>query len=217
MAIVHGASASPFVRKVRVFLAEKGVPYELNPVTPFPPLKPEFKQISPLGKIPVYQDGAFSVPDSSVICAYLERKHPSPPLYPQQHEDYARALWFEEWADGGLVTVAGPKIFFPRVIGVLLMKKPADEEAVTKAIREDLPPYLDYLEGELGDGDWLVGGRFSIADIGVGSQFVNLKHAGVTADAARWPKLAAYVDRVHSRPSFKALIEEESKLFSSLK
>ena len=38
---------------------------------------------------------------------------------------------------------------------------------------------------------------------------MNLGHAGVTVDAKRWPKLAAYVERIHSRPSFKALIEEE--------
>jgi glutathione S-transferase len=38
---------------------------------------------------------------------------------------------------------------------------------------------------------------------------VNLGHAGVTVDPERFPKLAAYLDRVHSRPSFKALIEEE--------
>ena len=38
---------------------------------------------------------------------------------------------------------------------------------------------------------------------------MNLAHAGVPIDAARWPKLAAYVDRIHARPSFKPLIEEE--------
>jgi glutathione S-transferase len=38
---------------------------------------------------------------------------------------------------------------------------------------------------------------------------VNLAHAGVTLDGKRWPTLAAYLERIHSRPSFKALIEEE--------
>jgi glutathione S-transferase len=39
--------------------------------------------------------------------------------------------------------------------------------------------------------------------------FVNWAHAGETIDARRWPKLAAYIDRILARPSFKAVIEEE--------
>ena len=59
-------------------------------------------------------------------------------------------------------------------------------------------------------------GRFSVADIAIGSVFVNMQHAGEAVDAGRWPKLAAYVDRIHARPSFKGLIEEEKAAFTSL-
>ncbi len=41
--------------------------------------------------------------------------------------------------------------------------------------------------------------------------FLEVMHAGEKVDASRWPKLAAYLEAVHARPSFKALIEEESK------
>jgi glutathione S-transferase len=85
---------------------------------------------------------------------------------------------------------------------------------VQKAIDEELPPLFDYLESQLGDGNTLVGKRFSIGDIGIGSQFVNLRHAGVGVDTKRWPKLARYVAAVHERPSFKALIDEERPIFS---
>ena len=44
---------------------------------------------------------------------------------------------------------------------------------------------------------------------------MNLAHAGEGVDAGRWPKLAAYVERIHARPSFKACIEEEKAAFSS--
>jgi hypothetical protein len=47
----------------------------------------------------------------------------------------------------------------------------------------------------------------------IGSQFVNLLLAGVTPDAAKWPKLSAYLGRIHSRPSFKPLIEGDKKMF----
>lgn len=61
----------------------------------------------------------------------------------------------------------------------------------------------------------IVGRNFSIGDIGLATQFVNLHHAGFSVDAARWPKLANYIASVHSRPSFKALIEEEKKTLGS--
>jgi len=213
MPTIHGAGLSPFVRKVRVVMTEKGLPYELNPVTPFAP-PPNWKTLSPLGKIPAYQDGDFTVADSSVICAYLERKHPSPPIYPKNDEDWARALFLEEYADTKLVEVNAP-FFFQRIIRGKLMKQTPDEDAVKKA-EEAQPAVFDWLESKAPDGDGIVGGRFSIADIAVASPFVNLQHAGGGIDAKRWPKLAAYVARVHARPSFKALIEEERKLLAGL-
>ena len=214
MAIVlYGVNASPFVRKVRVVLAEKNVPHEREDVIPVN-VSAEYRKISPLGKIPALRDGDRTLADSSVICAYLERTHPEPPLYPADPYEYARALWFEEYADTALVNVFGPKIFFARIVGPRFFNQPADEAAVQKAIDEELPPLFDYLESQLSDGDALVGRRFSIADIGIATQFVNLRHAGVGVDPKRWPKLARYVAAVHERPSFKALIDEERPAFS---
>jgi glutathione S-transferase len=68
MLTVVGVAPSPFVRKVRVFLAEKGIPYEMQIQAPFGQ-PPEFMKISPLGKVPVLRDGDFTLPDSSAIDA----------------------------------------------------------------------------------------------------------------------------------------------------
>jgi glutathione S-transferase len=209
---LYGASASPFVRKVRVVLAEKKIPHEREDLIPIN-VSPEYRKISPLGKIPAWQDGDRSLADSSVICAYLERTHPEPRLYPADPYEYARALWFEEWADTALVNVVGPKIFFQKFVRPRFFNQATDEAMVQKAIDEELPPLFDYLEGELGAGDAIVGGRLSIADIALATQFVNLRHAGVGVDAKRWPKLARYVATLHERPSFKGLIEEERATF----
>ena len=61
--------------KEGVVLSEKGLPYEREEILPMN-VPPEFKKISPLGKIPAYRDGEVTLCDSSVICAYLERVHP---------------------------------------------------------------------------------------------------------------------------------------------
>jgi len=208
MRTVFGANASPFVRKVRVVLAEKGLDYELIPVFPGPQAPPDFRVHSPLGKIPYFRDGDRTLADSSVISAYLERVHPTPALYPADPHDYARALWFEEYADGGMVPVIGPKIFFKKVVAPRFFGQPCNEAEVAEAIATDVPPFCDYLEGQLA-GDFFVGDGLTIGDVAVASVFVNLRHAGVDVDAARWPKLAAFVQRMRARPSFAPLIVEE--------
>ncbi|HXR25254.1 MAG TPA: glutathione S-transferase family protein, partial [Candidatus Binataceae bacterium] len=172
----------------------------------------EFRKISPLGRIPAFQDGDKTLADSSIISAYLERTHPQPALYPSDPYEYARALWFEEYGDGGLAPIIGAKMFFNKIVGPALMKLKFDEALFRKAEQEELPPMFSYLEGEL-KGDFLVGNSLTIGDISIGSQFVNLLLAGVSPDAAKWPKLAAYLGRIHSRPSFKPLIEGDKKMF----
>src|ERR1700737_4564099 len=108
--IIYGSSLSPFVRKTLFFIGEKGLAVEHVPLRPHDPL-PDFRACSPLGKIPGFADGSFRLSDSSAICHYLERKHPSPPLLPAAAEDYGRTLWFEEFNDTVLVPSAG-KVFF---------------------------------------------------------------------------------------------------------
>ncbi len=212
MPTIHGVNASPFVRKVRVAMAEKGLEYDLEPVMPIG-VSDEFKKLSPLGKIPVYQDGDFVLPDSSCIIAYLERLHPEPHLYPADDQDFGQALFFEEFGDTRLVDEL-TTVFFQRVVRSKIMKHEPDEARVEHSLKELVPPLFDFLEQKVSDSDGIVGGRFSIADIGICSPFVNFHHAGESVDTGRWPRLAAYLGHVLSRPSFKGLIEEEEAAFS---
>jgi len=209
-----GAHLSPFVRKVRVLLAEKGLAYEHDPMAPFG-VSDEYKLMHPLGKVPVLTDGDKVIPDSSAICVYLEKIRADPALYPSDAYELARALWFEEFADSGFIN--GTIVpFAERVLGVLFFKREADEAKIEEALTQILPPLFDYLERELGDNDWLVGNRFSIADIAAATQFVSFAHGGAEVDAKRWPGLAAYVQRALARSSFKAIVEEEQAMLKSL-
>jgi glutathione S-transferase len=214
--VVLGGGVSPFVRKVRVVLAEKGLDYKHEPVNPFAP--PEgYREISPLGKIPAFKDGDRTLCDSSVICAYLEKRYPTPALYPSDPYDYARALWIEEFMDGGLVPLVGPHIFLALVLKPLFSggkpPEPAAEENAKKVWAEQAAPLLDYLEKQLGDNDFFVGNRLSIADITVASILVNPRHAGFAPERKRFPKLRAFLDRMWARPSFKKLIDEDTPVF----
>lgn len=214
--VLLGGSVSPYVRKVRLFLAEKGLDYQHEQVNPFSP-PPGYRDLSPLGKIPAFKDGDRSLCDSSVICAYLEKRFPTPALYPSDPYDYARALWFEEFMDGGVTAVVGPKVFFPLVLQPLFSggKAPSDEtEAIAKkAFEEDAALLFAYLEKELGDGNYFVGNQLTIADISVATELVNPRHAGFAPSRKKFPKLRAFLERMWSRPTLKKLIDEETPVF----
>jgi glutathione S-transferase len=213
--VVLGAGVSPFVRKVRAFLAEKGQSYQLEMVNPYAPPQ-GWREISPLGRIPALRDGERVINDSSVICQYLERRFPQPPLYPHDDGDFARALWIEEYMDGGFVPTIGSRVFQALVLQPLLTGKPADEaaEAAAREVWErEAAPMLDYLERTLGDRTWFAGDALSIADLSVASPLVNARHAGFAPARARWPRLRGFLDRLWRRPSFAALLAEETPIF----
>ena len=58
--------------------------------------------------------------------------------------------------------------------------------------------------------------QFSIADISVGSQFVNFEHAGYTLDTATYPNLTAFLERVHARPCFAGYLAEERAMIAKI-
>lgn len=212
MSTLHGAALSPFVRKVRIALKEKGIAYDLDPVVPFN-VNAEFKKMSPLGKIPVYTPKpGVHIPDSSVIIAYLERTQPKPALYPANPEDMARALFLEEYADAGVVAAAGP-VFFQRVVGPRFMGQPTDEALVKDCLENKLPPLLAWLDEQIDGHEFIVANAFSVADLSVTSPFINLQHAGERVSAATYPNLARYLERMYARPSIAELLREEQAFF----
>ncbi|CAM2067398.1 Glutathione S-transferase family protein [Sulfidibacter corallicola] len=210
---LHGVGPSPFVRKVLIALAEKKQPFEwvfLIPVN----VAEEYLEIHPMGKVPSLQDGDLFVPDSSAILAYLDRKHPENSLYPDDAGDYARAIWLEEYADTRMNERLNGKIYAPRVIRATFFGEAPDEEAVEQAIREELPPICTYLEKQVSGAAPIVGPRLSVADLGIATIFVSLQHAGVSVDAATYPKLAAYATWLLERPSVAERIAEDKKTFA---
>ena len=213
---LYGTSVSPFVRKVLVYLAEKGISFDHDPINPFSP-PDNYREISPLGKIPALVDGDKTIADSSVICTYLERKNPTPALYPSNDYEHAQALWIEEFIDAGFVPKAGGNVFFPLVVAPMMMQQPVTAEiraSAEKTIQEDIEPMWDYLNGEIGDNEFFVGNKLSVADISVASIHLNLNHADVDPDPSRWPQLARFIERMFARPSFAKIIEEEVPIWS---
>ncbi|MEQ1547599.1 MAG: glutathione S-transferase family protein [Chakrabartia sp.] len=208
--IVYGAPVSPYVRKVMAYGAEKGLSLELVAVGIGDP-NPEFRRASPFAKMPAFTDGDFAISDSTAIIAYLEAKHPAPSMIPADPASRARTVWFDEFADTILISAAGP-IFFNRIVAPMFLKQEGDMAAAEKAEKEALPPVMDYLESVIPASGFLVGDALSLADIAVASPFVNAAHCNVVPDAAKYPKLTAYLAAMHARPSFAVWIGRERKM-----
>lgn len=206
MITIHGSPVSPFVRKTLVCLIEKGVPHEVNPISPFPP-PPSHMAISPLGKIPALTDGNLAIPDSSAICGYLEKRYPEHPLYPADAGEYGRALWYEDWADNEL-SKATAGLFFNRV-AVRMMKREPDQAVIDNIISSVQPPIFDYLESEIGDKTFLSGDAFSIADVAVTCQFIQMMYSREPLPEQSHPNITRYITTHMHRDSFKGLINSD--------
>ena len=209
--ILFGNSFSPFVRKVLVVAAEKGIALDNQQPGRSPDFDPRFLAASPLRKMPALVDGDFMVADSTAIVTYLEASHPKPALLPADPKQRARAIWFEEFADTELSRVVF-KVFFNRIVAPVFFNRPGDEAVAIEGETKDLPLLLDYLETVVPKaGGFLAGDALSVGDIAVASMFVNYDHAGIKLDAARYPKVAAWVASVLARPSFATWIAIERK------
>ena len=190
---IVGSYLSPYVRKVLVCLETKGLAYEVDPIVPFFGNE-RFTRLSPLRRVPVYQDEYTTLADSSVICQYLEDRHPDPPFYPRDLVSRARARWLEELADTWMGEIFIWRLFNQVAIRPRVWGEKTDDALVAKTLAEDVPRILDHLETELPAEGWACG-EFGIADVSIACFLRNAAFARFRVDAARWPRTAACSER----------------------
>jgi glutathione S-transferase len=207
---IIGSYLSPYVRKVLVFLETKRIAYEIDPIVPFFG-DDRFSKLSPLRRVPVYQDESVTLADSSVICQYLEDRHPDPSLYPRDVVLRARARWLEEYADSWMGEVFIWRLFNQVAIRPRVWGEETDEALVAKTLADDVPAILDYLEAELPAEGWACG-DLSIADVAIASFLRNAAFARFRVDAARWPKTASLVERALATGPFQRLARFEDRM-----
>ena len=208
MITIIGSFVSPYVRKVLACMNLKGLAYEVDPITPFYG-NDEFERLSPLRRIPVLIDGDVAISDSSVICAYLDDAYPDRPLLPAAPADRARARWLEEFADTRLGELFIWSLFYQKIVHPLVWGELGDQERIAKALDEDIPAALDYLERELPPSGFLFG-EIGLADIAIASFFRNGAYADFEPDAARWPRTAGFVRRSLGHPAIAGLLPFEN-------
>ncbi|BBM86819.1 glutathione S-transferase family protein [Candidatus Uabimicrobium amorphum] len=211
---LHGVTLSPFVRKVKILLIEKGIDHD-HVMAP-PSQDPEFLKISPLGKIPVLVDEeGRAINDSSAIVNYLEERFPQNSALPTDPYHRARARWFEAYSGSTFAPAIVFGIFGQRIVMPLLAGQPTDENVVKEAI-ESAPKFLNYLEQEIKGKEYFVNNTYSLADICVASNFINLQHADYEIDAEKYPELAKWYQSIVSREHYQQLIAGEKQALAGM-
>ncbi len=199
VATIIGGPVSPYVRKVLAVCTLKGVPYRVDPIVPFFGNE-EFSRLSPLRRVPVFIDDQVTLCDSTVICEYLDERYPSPRLMPSDPAQRARARWLEEYADTRFGNVTIWQIFYHTVIAPFVFGKERDTARIERAVTQELPKVMDYLE-QHAPAEGFLFADISTADLAVAVFEPNLRWSRVELDKARWPRATAWMARVAEVPA----------------
>jgi glutathione S-transferase len=194
------ATPSPYARKVRIALAEKGIPFKLVTEVPWNSTTQTPKH-NPLEKLPVLilEDGG-SVYESRYILEVIEAKWPEPALVPAETWDRLAARKVEVIADG--ICDALVLLFWER-------HRPAEQQSTEWIARQrrKVDGGLRALAETAGTREWVVGDRFGLADIATGTV---LRYLDVRFPEHPWraqyPNLVALSARLEARPSFAATV-----------
>lgn len=189
------ATPSPYARKVRIALAEKGIPFELITEVPWDSTTSTHRY-NPLEKLPVLiPETGDPVYESRFILEYVEIRHPEPRLVPNDVEEMLTARRLEVLCDG--ICDAVVLTFFER-----RRKHPSDEWMARQ--RRKIEGGLREIARIVGNREWAVGDRFSLGDIAAGTV---TGYLSVRFPEFRWraahPNLTDLSDRLEARPSFR--------------
>ena len=191
-----GSLASPFVRKVRVVLAEKKLDCEFVLDNPWA-TDAQVGKSNPLGQVPcLIMDGGEAVFDSRVIVEYIDSAAPNSKLTPTSNRDRAEVKRWGAVADG--ICDAAALVFLEK-------KRPKEQQSSEWIARQEGKIILgiEYIAEQLGENAWCTGNHFSLADIGVGCALGYLALRFPEIDwSEKHPNLARLYAKLMQRPSF---------------
>ena len=188
MITLYDAPRCPYCARVRIVLAEKGVEYETVEIDLAN--RPDWiYEKNPLGKVPVFEDGEFVLPESEVINEYLEERFPTPALMPDDPAERARIRLVVHRFD---VNLGDAYYAFRR----------QDEDGA-----ERLAHCLSFFER--GIARWSE--RYSLAEIAYVPWLIRLRDL-LGFDLGRYPAVLERLERLCERPAVAAEVDTVAAL-----
>jgi glutathione S-transferase len=153
------------------------------------------RAIHALGKAPIIRDGDTVLAESGAIVDYIVQRHGAGRLaIPHTDPDFARYTYWMHFAEGSLMSLMLIALVLSRVAE-------AKESPVVKRITDRVARMLAYVDGELGAGPWVVGERFTAADIMMVFPFTTMRRY-LPYDLAPHANITGYMKRIAARPAY---------------
>jgi len=228
---LYNAPHSTCSQKVRICLAEKGLPFEdirLDLGKGKDQLKPEYLKLNPNGVVPTLVDDGQVIIDSSVICEYLDEKYPAPRLSPDDVAERAKMrAWMRYLEEVPTAAVRVPSFnmgFLPRFAGLDEARFRAEQSdirpirkhfyrrmgttgfkrAEVEAAIEQIGSTCARMDEALAHGPWLMGAQYTLADIVVTPSIDRMNDLGFASIwDGKYPRVAAWYARMQARPAFQ--------------
>ena len=223
MIVVHHLNNSRSQR-VLWLLEELGLPYEIkryqrDPKTMLAPAA--LREVHPLGKSPVLEDGDVKLAESGAIIEYLVERHGDGRLRPRAGTpEWLRYTYWLHFAEGSAMPPLVMKLVFDRMekgpmpFFVRPIARGIAQRVRSNFIEPNIARQLDYMEAELIRSAWFAGAEFSAADIQM-SFPVEAAAARGGLNSSR-PRLMDYLARIHAREPYRRALERGGE-FSILK
>jgi glutathione S-transferase len=232
----HGSSAC--AAKVRLALEEKQLAWESRYVDLLrgEQFDPGYLAINPKAVVPTLVDDGKVIPESTVICEYLEEAYPEHPVYPRDPLRRAQVRLWTKAVDEELHPACSAITYVVSHRHTILRNGAGSFEAFLErggapgraartrkwrwiqeglkapGVADQLRLYVGFLEKmelALADADWLVGGGFSMADVAM-TPYLNRLHVlslGSLWTDGKMPRVERWFERIRARPSFGRAIE----------
>jgi glutathione S-transferase len=210
---LYNANLSPFTSRCRIQIYAKGLDVELveppGGIVPGGSTSDAYKELNPIGKIPSLDVDGEIIPESGVICEYLEDRFPTPSLRPTEPLDAARMRTLSRIVD--LYLVPPMQVLFRQ-----LDPATRDAELVREKIGE-VTRSFDLLERFVGKGPFAVGESLSLADCALVPLLFFatriLPMLGAPSPVEGRPRIAAWWEAIQKEPApSKVLAEMDESL-----
>ncbi len=198
---------SPFCRKVRIALAEKGLGFELRVELPWD-RREEFLALNPAAEVPalVEEGERLVIAGSQPICEYLDEAYPDRRLLGFDPAARAETRRLTEWFDQKFQREVTSYILYEKV-NKRLMGGGIPSGDTLRAGQSNLRVHMNYLTYLTERRRWLAGPEYGLADIAAAAQLSCLDYLGVVPWDS-FPSVKEWYAPVKSRPSFRPILAD---------
>jgi glutathione S-transferase len=206
MRVLYHMSLSPFSRKVRLVLAEKRLAFDLRHERVWE-RRPEYLELNPAGTVPtLVEDSGLAIPDSGVICEYLEEAYPGTALLGRTLAERVEARRLVAWFDGKFAAEVTRNLLGEKVMKRMSGRGNPDGAAIRTGYLA-LRYHLEYLGWLSETRKWLAGSAISLADFTAAAHLSSLDFIGDVDWNVSQPARDWYA-RIKSRPSFRGVLAD---------